>query len=159
MRRSLEADGRNAEVTTPSGRRQTVTLTETHGGRSNGTFEAKESGLYHISDGTRVALAAVGALNPLELADVRTTEALVKPIVVASGGQTLWLADGQPDIRRVRAGRDAGGREPNGRGWLGFRANGDYVVTGVPQGPLLPGLVLFALALGTLVLAWRREGR
>jgi hypothetical protein len=41
----------------------------------------------------------------------------------------------------------------------GFRANGDYVVTGVTQIPLLPGLVLFVLALGTLVLAWRREGR
>jgi hypothetical protein len=159
MRRSLEADGRAVEVTAPSGARQTVALTETRGGRSNGTFEAKESGLYHITDGTRVALAAVGALNPLELADVRTTEDVVKPVVVASGGQVLWLTDGQPDIRRVRAGRDAGGREPNGRGWIGFRANGDYVVTGVTQVPLLPGLVLFALALGALVLAWRREGR
>jgi hypothetical protein len=159
MRRSLEADGRAAEVTAPSGARQTVALTETRGGRSTGSLEAKEAGLYHITDGTKVALAAVGALNPIELADVRTTEELVKPIVLASGGQVLWLGDGQPDIRRVRAGRDAGGREPGGRGWIGFRANGDYVVTGVTQIPLLPGLVLFVLALGTLVLAWRREGR
>ena len=159
LRRSLEADGRAAEVTAPSGARQTVTLTETRGGRSTGSLEAKESGLYHITDGTKVALAAVGALNPIELADVRTTEELVKPVVLASGGQVLWLSDGQPDIRRVRAGRDSGGREPGGRGWIGFRANGDYVVTGVTQIPLLPSLVLFALALGTLVLAWRREGR
>jgi hypothetical protein len=159
MRRSLEADGRPVEVTSPSGARQSVALTDARGGRSTGAFEAKEAGLYHITDGTRVALAAVGALNPIDLADVRTTEDVVKPIVVASGGQVLWLTDGQPDIRRVRAGRDAGGREPTGRGWIGFRANGDYVVTGVTQVPLLPGLVLFALALGTLVLAWRREGR
>jgi hypothetical protein len=159
MRRSLEADGRAVEVTAPSGARQTVALTETRGGRSTGSLEAKEAGLYHVTDGTKVALAAVGALNPIELADVRTTEELVKPVVVASGGQTLWLSDGQPDIRRVRAGRDAGGREPSGRGWIGFRANGDYVVTGVTQIPLMPGLLLFALALGTLVLAWRREGR
>src|SRR5512145_1384248 len=40
MRRSLEADGRNAEVTAPSGARQTVNLTETRGGRSTGSFEA-----------------------------------------------------------------------------------------------------------------------
>jgi len=159
MRRSLEADGRSVEVTSPSGAKQSVALTEGKGGRSTGSIEAKEPGLYHITDGTKVALAAVGALNPIELADVRTTEELVKPVVVASGGQVLWLTDGQPDIRRVRPGREAGAREPSGRGWIGFRANGDYIVTGVTQLPLLPGLVLFALALGMLVLAWRREGR
>jgi hypothetical protein len=159
MRRSLEADGRSVEVTSPSGAKQSVALTEGKGGRSTGSIEAKEPGLYHITDGTKVALAAVGALNPIELADVRTTEELVKPVVVASGGQVLWLTDGQPDIRRVRPGREAGAREPSGRGWIGFRANGDYIVAGVTQLPLLPGLVLFALALGMLVLAWRREGR
>jgi hypothetical protein len=159
QRRSLEADGRSVEVTAPSGARQSVPLTETRGGRSAGSFEAKEAGLYHVTDGMKVALAAVGALNPVELADVRTTEELVKPVVLASGGQVLWLSDGQPDVRRVRPGRDAGARESSGRGWIGLRANGDYVVTGVTQFPLLPGLALFALALGALVLAWRREGR
>ena len=41
----------------------------------------------------------------------------------------------------------------------GFRANGDYVVTGVKETPLLPGVLALALALGALILAWRREGR
>ena len=158
-RRSLEADGRGVDVTGPSGAKYSVPLTETQGGRSVGTLEVKEPGLYHITDGRKVALAAVGALNPIEFADVRTTEENVKPVVLASGGQVLWLSDGMPDVRRVRPGRDAGGREPGGRGWIGFRANGDFIVTGVTQVPLLPGLGLFALALGALVLAWRREGR
>ena len=32
-------------------------------------------------------------------------------------------------------------------------------VTGVAQAPLLPAILLLALALGTMVLAWYREGR
>ena len=70
----------------------------------------------------------------------------------------LWLVDGPPDIRRVRLSRDTGGREPSGRGWIGMRANGDYIVAGITQLPLLPGIGLFALGLITLILAWRREG-
>jgi hypothetical protein len=70
-----------------------------------------------------------------------------------------WLADGIPDIRRVRANRDASGRDPGGRGWIGFRANNDYIVTEVSQIPLLPGLAVLLIALVTLVFAWRREGR
>ena len=46
-----------------------------------------------------------------------------------------------------------------GRGWLGLRANGDYIVTGVHETPLLPGLLALLLALGTLIAAWRREVR
>src|SRR5258708_7220141 len=159
IRRSLEENNKPVEVTLPSGDKQTVTLTEGENGRSSGSFQATAPGLYHVTDGDRMAIAAVGALNPVEFADVRTTEDAVRVAATATGGQVLWLADGLPDLRRVRAGRDAGGREPGGRGWLGLRTNGDYVVAGITQLSLLPGFALFFLALVTLVLAWRREGR
>jgi hypothetical protein len=42
---------------------------------------------------------------------------------------------------------------------MGFRANGDYVVTGMKETPLLPGFLALILAVGFLLLAWRREGR
>ncbi|MBI3453085.1 MAG: hypothetical protein HY057_09745 [Rhodospirillales bacterium] len=158
-RRSLVADGKSIEVTAPSGAKRTVALAEGRGGRSGATIEAEETGLYHLTDGTRIAIAAVGALNPVEFANVRATETLLAPAARATGGQVLWLADGLPDIRRVRPGREAGGREPGGRGWIGLRANGDYVVTGLMQLPLMPGAALFLLTLGALILAWRREGR
>jgi hypothetical protein len=158
-RRSLEPENRPIEMTFPSGEKQSVTLTEGESGRSSGGILATEPGLYHATDGERLAIAAVGALNPVEMADVRTTEVLVRVAANATGGQVLWLADGMPDLRRVRPNRDAGGREPGGRGWLGLRANGDYIVAGITQLPLLPEIALFVLALMTLVLAWRREGR
>ncbi|MBL8831623.1 MAG: hypothetical protein JNL71_04475, partial [Rhodospirillales bacterium] len=45
------------------------------------------------------------------------------------------------------------------RGWIGFKANGDFVVTGVSQMPLMPGLLTFLLCLGLAFAAWRQEGR
>ncbi len=159
IRRSLEKNDKPVEVAFPSETRQTVAMTEGGGGKSSGSFKATESGLYHVTDGERVAIAAVGALNPVELADVRTTDSVVRVAANATGGQVLWLADGLPDLRRVRPGRDAGGKEPGGHGWIGLRSNGDYVVTGITQLPLLPGIALFLVALVTLVLAWRKEGR
>jgi hypothetical protein len=158
-RRSLEPNTSPVDITLPSGGKQTLTLTEGENGRSTGSFRATEPGLYHITDGERVAIAAVGALNPVELADVRTTEDVVRVAANATGGQVLWLTDGVPELRRVKPGRDTGGRELGGRGWIGLRANGDYVVAGITQLPLLPGIALFFIGLVTLVLAWRREGK
>jgi hypothetical protein len=59
-----------------------------------------------------------------------------------------------PEVRRVAPDRGAAGR-----GWIGLRANGDYVVTGMKETPLLPGILALVLALGAFLLAWRREGR
>ncbi|HKX09757.1 MAG TPA: hypothetical protein VJN67_16275, partial [Stellaceae bacterium] len=101
------------------------------------------------------ALAAAGALNPVEMSDVRATDEKLGPAVSATGGGLFWVGPGSiPEIRRVAPERAA-----SGRGWLGLRANGDYIVTGVHETPLLPGLLALFLALGTFILAWRREGR
>ena len=158
-RRSLEDDKKPVEITLRNGTKETIPLAPGRGGRSLGSFQVTEPGLYRLTDGTKTAIAAVGALNPVELADVRTTEEVLRPAVAATGGQTLWLADGQPDVRRVRPDREAGGRDPSGRGWIGLRANGDYIVTGVTSLSLFPGFALFLLGLGALVWAWRREGK
>ena len=67
----------------------------------------------------------------------------------------LWLVDDVvPTVRRVRPERDAVGRD-----WIGLRANGDYLVTGAREAPLLPALLTLLLAVGGLMATWRREGR
>ncbi len=154
VRRSLEPEERVVTVTAPSGETHEVTLVEGAGGRAVGVLPATEPGLYHASDGRLRAVAAVGALNPREFADVRATAELLEPVVSATGGGLFWLAeDGLPEIRGTRP-----GRKTSGRGWIGLRANGDYLVTGVEQTPLLPALLVLVLFLGGLLLAWRREG-
>ena len=42
---------------------------------------------------------------------------------------------------------------------MGFRENGDYVVTGFSETPLLPGIAALLLTIAALLAAWRREGR
>ena len=154
-RQSLEPDDRPVHVTGPDGKLQTLSLKPTHGGESSGSLPITESGLYRVSDGSRTALAAAGALNPIELADVRTTDQKLKAAVQATGGGIFWVGPGSlPDLRRVDPDRSSAGRN-----WIGLRANGDYVVTGVQEIPLLPGLLALLLALGFFIAAWRREGR
>ena len=154
VRRSLKPETAPVTVTSPSGRTVEVTLEPGAAGKDTGSMVISETGLYHLSDGRRTAVAAIGPINPKEFADPRTTATILRPTAEATGGGIFWLAQqGLPDIRRVRPERVAAGR-----GWLGLRANGDYIVTGVRQIPLLPPLVVLALLLGGLILAWRREG-
>ena len=63
-------------------------------------------------------------------------------------------AGGVPSIRSVRAGQDAAGN-----GWMGLRRNEQFHVHAVHQAPLLAGPLALILLLGTLALAWWREGR
>jgi hypothetical protein len=154
VRHSVEVDSTPVEVTAPSGAKQTVTLSDGTGGRARGTVPVTETGLYRVSDGTHTALAAVGTLNPLEYADMRTTPAKLQPLADATGGGIAWVKDGVPELRRVHE-----GRRTSGRGWMGVVENDEFTVTGVREAPLLPGLALLLVGLGALMLAWRREGR
>ncbi|MGH6931696.1 MAG: hypothetical protein ACREEE_04615 [Dongiaceae bacterium] len=154
-RRSLGQNPTEVEITTPAGEKITAALVDIGGGRANGAVPALESGLYRVSDGTKLAFAASGEINPLELADLRSTGDIIKPIAEATGGGIIRLsAAGMPDIRQVRADRDTAGR-----GWIGLRTNNDFIVTGVDHLSLLPPFAVLLLVLGGTLLAWRREGR
>ncbi len=154
VRRSLEPDDSPVRVTAPSGGVSEVTLEADRAGRAVATVRAEEAGLYRVEDRLHHTVAAVGAVNPLEFADVRASAEVLAPIVEATGGAVHWLQDGVPSIRRVRPGVEAAGS-----GWIGLRANSVYVVRGLRQYPLLPAVLVLALALGGLMAAWWREGR
>ena len=94
-RRSLEPDPRSVELTSPSDAVRGVDLVEDGNGLATASLLATEPGIYRISDGERTALAVVGAVNPPELADVRTTGDRMEPAAAVSGGGIHWLADGE----------------------------------------------------------------
>ena len=157
-RRSLEAVTTPVTVTAPSGAKREVAMGPEDHGQSHAGIAVDEPGLYRLSDGERSAVAAVGTLQPIEMADVRATDAKLKDAAAATGGGIVWLAD-KPEIeaKRIARGRPAfggGGGSP----WLGFVANHDYVVTGVHETPLIPAAIVLLAALAALALAWRREG-
>ena len=152
-RRSLDPSHPEVTVTAPSGETGTLTLKEEKIGVGRATLPITEAGVYRVEDGEKTAFAAAGALNPKEYSDLRTTEDRLRPVTTATGGGTLWLGDGKPQFRRVHPGRDMAGR-----GWMGLQENRAFAVTGVAETPLMPGLLLLALLLSVLGMAWWREG-
>jgi hypothetical protein len=141
-------------LTMPSGKTQTLTLDKGEPGIWRAAVKVNELGLYRVSDGKLSAVAAAGPLNPKEVADMRATDAILKPDAEANGGGVHWLADGIPQIRRVVPGQQA-----SGNNWIGLRRNGAYRVTSLTQQPLLPAWLALLLIVGSLLLAWRIEGR
>ena len=128
-------------------------------GTATGSIMISKPGLYRITDGKLNAMAAIGSLNAKEMEDVRTTDAKLKAVVDANQGSFSWLADGMPELRRVgREDRTHGGGF-GGSPWIGLRQNGDYVVTGIRELPLMVGFAALFLAMLPLLFAWRREGK
>jgi hypothetical protein len=153
-RRSLETELPPVEVTTPDGSTETLQLAPGEDGRASATLPVDQLGTYELSDGERTAVAAAGPPNPLEYRDVRATRERLNPLVEASGGAHVRVADGTPRLRKVDPDRDSAGR-----GWIGLDANRDYRVAGVMEVPLLPAVLALILILGTLIAAWFREGK
>jgi hypothetical protein len=145
----------SVEVTAPDGATQTVALADSAPGVRSARVPAEAPGLWTVEDGTKRAIAVVGRLDVPEQRELRATADLVAPVAEATGGAVLWLGeDGVPEVRRPRP-----EAAMEGRGWIGLRANGDYVVTGTRSIPMMPALIALVLALGTALVAWRREGR
>jgi hypothetical protein len=154
-RQTMAASVKPITLTYPSGKQTMLSLAKVEAGHWRATAKADELGLYRATDGTLNTVTANGPLNPKEVADMRATDAILKPVANATGGSTHWLADGgMPQVRRVEPGRLAAGDK-----WIGLRANHAYRVTSVEQEPLLPPWIALALLLGSLLLAWRLEGR
>lgn len=141
-------------VTGPDGETVTLSLQDRRDGRYTAEMPVDRSGLYAVEHGTRTAMAAAGALNPKELADIAASQAVVGPLAEASGGRVVRARDGVPDIRLVQPERIAAGP-----GWIGLKRNDAYVVRGLSETPLLPGFLALALILSLAALAWRREAR
>ena len=153
-RRTMAAAVRPVTVTTPSGKILTLTPQKISPGIWRISTKISELGLYRLTDGELSAVTAAGPLNPKEVADMRATDKILAPFAQASGGSVHWLNDGVPDIRRVYPGQAA-----SGRNWIGIRQGGAYRVTALEQSPLLPAWAALLLILGSLLLAWRMEGR
>jgi hypothetical protein len=153
-RRTMAAQPAPVTVTAPSGKAEQVTLNATTPGKFMANLKTSELGLYHLSDGTLNAIAAAGPLNPREVADMRATDAILKPFADKTGGSINWIRDGVPAIREAQSGSDAAGN-----GWIGIARRNAYRVAAVEQETLLPSWLALILLIGSILVAWRVEGR
>ena len=153
-RHTMAAQTPAVTLTTPSGKTDTITLARVEPGIWRADVKAGEMGLYRATDGILSTVTAAGPLNPKEVADMRATDEILKPVASATGGSVHWLEDSLPEIRRVGVGDTASGDR-----WIGLRSNGAYRVTALEQQKLLPQWAALLIIVGALLLAWRLEGR
>jgi len=151
-RQTMGDHAANVNVITPTGKTETVPLAATSPGKFTGHVKAEELGLYRMNDGSQNAVAAAGPLNPREVADMRATDAILKPYADATGGGVQWLSDGIPDLRGVDQGSTT-----RGSGWFGIERRGAYRVTSVDSDQLMPPWLALILVLTAILFAWRRE--
>jgi hypothetical protein len=153
-RRTMADSAEPVEVTLPSGKTETVPLRQVSPGRFQGSLPVTEAGLHRLADGKLMAVAATGNGDAREMANLRSTTALLDPVARGTGGSTSWLEDGMPQIIKVSA-----GRQMAGAGWIGLRANDSYRVQAVSDTPLFATLLSLAALLLALGSMWYREGR
>jgi hypothetical protein len=153
-RRTMADSAEPVEVTLPSGKTETVPLRQVSPGRFQGSLPVTEAGLHRLADGKLMAVAATGNGDAREMANLRSTTALLDPVARGTGGSTSWLEDGMPQIVKVSA-----GRQMAGAGWIGLRANDSYRVQAVSDTPLFATLLSLAALLLALGSMWYREGR
>ena len=142
-------------ITTPGGERIESEMEPASRGRWRARIDGHGSGIYVLSEGELVRVAVVGSPAPREFENPLATQAVLSGLVESTGGAIVHLdRDGVPDVRRVREGRVAAGRD-----WIGVVRRDAVLVTDVRQQPLFPPLALLLAALATCVAAWRIEGR
>jgi len=152
-------------VRSPSGKVATLNLTLVEPGLWRATLPVDEIGLYRVEQGDKRAFAHVGAANPREFIDARSTDTLLGPLAEATGGRIARMADadGNPETPRIVPIR--AGATKSGSDWIGVRMTEASVLKGVIRVPLFGGYVGPAAFLALLVLllmpvfTWYREGR
>lgn len=152
--RSLSRDVGSAVVTTPDGARKTLPFEDRGAGMFVAGMEVDSMGIYRIDEGGRSVVVVHGMLNALETADLRASDAVMKPVAKASDGGIFWLRDGLPSLRRV-----ADQARTTGEGWIGLSERRESEVTALYETALFPGVLLLLGGLGGFLWAWRRESR
>ncbi|WP_179378195.1 hypothetical protein [Jannaschia marina] len=153
-RRTLgEAPGA-VTVTAPDGSESQLDLEEEAPGRFVGRLIGEEQGLYRLAEGERTAVIGLGPAAPREFVETIATDAVLRPAIDARDGGAIRVADGLPDLRAVREGRNAAGR-----GWLGYTPRAAYLTADVRVLSLVPAWLFLMLAAGLATWAWLREGR
>ncbi len=154
-----QAYGKSSEtlaMTTSDGESIAVELKADGRGLLSFEYRAQQLGVYVFEDAEGVRkFAIVGDLDPPELRGVKSSAALMAPLVEASGGTNIWLEDNpKPAVRSLGSMRRYGGE-----GWLALRQNNDFTVSGVRDITLLPEWVTLLLLCLLVLLLWWREGQ
>lgn len=158
-RQTIGNDPGPAAITSPSGKKQDVALSQTEPGRYTVEQRMSETGLFTISNGAFSTLVHIGTVDAPEFKAMISTPDLMKPIVDASHGLLKRLDDGHggvaiPDILPVRGEvRSSDGQR------IVIRMTDETVLKGINTLPLFAGFGGLAMLLFAVSAMWWREGR
>ena len=145
-------------LTSPSGNKQTLTLSADGPGVWSKTVDANELGLWRATDGKLSSLVNIGPANPREFSEVTSTTEVLAPIASATGGDSRRIAGGSslnlPRILGVKSSDTFKGED-----WIGLKLREASVVRGIGVLPMFAGLLGLLLLIGSLAATWAREGR
>jgi len=141
-------------ITGPDGAGVTLRLPEISPGKYQAEWTAPMLGLFRLEQGDLTRVVAVGPRSPREFEETIATADKLAPLAAPTNGGVMRLEAGNPDIRAVRADRQAWGR-----GWIGITPRGAYLTEDVRVAALMPGWLYLLLAAGLAVAAWLVEGR
>ncbi len=147
-------------LTAPSGATQSVTLENAAPGLWRTTLEAKEAGLFRLTDGTLTAFVSVGPPNPREYQEVLSTAALLTPLAESTGGSVRRVSERPDETLRVPSIVTlSGGSRFSGADFIAIRSTDSSVVTGVGVTPIFLGFIGLLLLALSLLAAWLGEAR
>ena len=141
----------------PSGKTESVTLTENDKGAWSAVLDSEELGIHTVEGAQHRALAHMGPVNPREYTDVRSTTETLSSLAEEANGSVRRIADVNGSGVRVVPMRSA--RSYAGGNWIGLKTTDAYILRGVDRISLLAGFLGLAILLGLLSATWYREGR
>ena len=153
-RRTLSENSGDVELIAPDGSVVMVPLEEVRPGRFEAVVEGPEIGLYRLREGDEDAVIALGPAAPKEFEQTIANAALLEPAVDALRGGIIQVSDGVPDLRHVRMGRPAAGRD-----WLGITPREAYLTADVTVTPIVRAWLFLLLGSLLIIAGWLREGR
>ncbi len=153
-RRSLSQDVGAVEIETPNGDTIQIELKETAPGQFEAVFDGPEIGLYRLKEGEQSTVIGLGPAAPREFVSTVASSQILAPAIDSTRGGNMAVADGLPQLRDVRAGRAAAGRN-----WVGLTPRNAFETLDIRHRPLMPGWLALLIIAGLTVAAWLREGR
>jgi hypothetical protein len=158
-RQSVSGEPRETNLVAPDGSKTKLDMTPYAPGLSRAHVTVSRFGLYRAEDGEHVALVNVGQENPLEMQDVVSTTAKLRPIVEATGGTARRIAAGSggavaiPRVVGLNPSPSYGGAD-----YIGVKRTGSTELIGARSTSLASGFFGLAALFGITTLAWVNEG-
>lgn len=157
-RQTLGTDPGPAEITLPSGERQSLTLTQAEPGLFRATLRTSETGLFEVKNGDLSTLVHVGTVDAPEFKATTSTPDIIAPVVEKTKGLATRIAENAtvsvPPVLPL-----SGAVRVADPARLSIQMTDETVLKGILSLPLFAGLIGLAALILAFSAMWYREGR